>query len=111
MGDNEIYIKQGSSLIKRRLKDIIYIEALENYLTLYTNVERFTVHFTIPTIENQLPSEIFIRVHPSFIVNKRMIQAIKEDSLDLNVGGTLKNLPIDNSFRDLLRAEINMRAR
>jgi len=102
MGDNEIFIMKGSSLIKIKLKDIIYIEALENYVTLNTNLERFTIHFTLKAIENQLPSEIFIRVHPSFIVNKSMIQAIKEDSLDLKVGDTLKNLPIDNSFRDFL---------
>jgi DNA-binding LytR/AlgR family response regulator len=110
MVSNEIFIKKGPSLVKMKLEDIKYFEARENYVTLHTNDEIFTIHFTLTAIENQLPSEIFIRVHPSFIVNKSMIQAIKENSLDLNVRDTFKNLPIDNSFRDLLRAEINMLA-
>ena len=76
-GDEEIFIKKGSSLVKLKLKDIIYIEALENYVTLTTREDRFTIHFTMKAIENQLPSGVFIRVHRSFIINKSMIQAIK----------------------------------
>ena len=109
--DNEIFIKKESSLIKLKLKEIIYIEALENYVTLNTNDKKFTIHFTMKAIENQLPSEMFIRVHRSFIVNKSKIQTIKENSLDLVVGDTLKNFPIGKSFKDLLLNNINMMSR
>jgi DNA-binding LytR/AlgR family response regulator len=110
-GDNEIFIKKESSLIKLKLKDIIYIEALENYVTLATIDKKFTIHFTMKAIENHLPSEIFIRVHRSFIVNKSMIQTIQENSLDLIVGDTIKNFPVGKSFRDLLLNNINMMSR
>jgi DNA-binding LytR/AlgR family response regulator len=110
-GDEEIFIKKGSSLVKLKLKDIIYIEALENYVTLNTRDDKFTIHFTMKAIENQLPSGIFIRVHRSFIINKSMIQTIKENSLDLNVGDTLKSLPVGKSFRDTLLNDINVMAR
>ncbi len=81
------FIKKGSSLVKLKLTEIIYIEALENYVTLNTNDDKFTIHFTMKAIENQLPSGVFIRVHRSFIINKSMIQTIKENTLDLMVGG------------------------
>ncbi len=110
-GDEEIFIKKGSSLVKLKLKDIIYIEALENYVTLTTNEDRFTIHFTMKAIENQLPSGVFIRVHRSFIINKSMIQAIKESSLDLIVGDTVKSIPIGKSFRESLLDDINVMAR
>lgn len=110
-GDNEIFIKKGSSLVKLKLKDIIYIEALENHVTLNTNDERFNIHFTMKAIENQLPSGIFIRVHRSFIVNKSIIQTIKENSLDLIVGHELKNIPLGKSFRDLLLNDISIMSR
>lgn len=110
-GDEEIFIKKGSSLVKLKLRDIIYIEALENYVTLNTNSDKFTIHFTMKAIENQLPSGVFIRVHRSFIINKTMIQSIKENSLDLNVGGSLKNIPVGKSFRDSLLNDINVMAR
>lgn len=110
-GDEEIFIKKGSSLVKLKLKDIIYIEALENYVTLNTRDDRFTIHFTMKAIENQLPSGVFIRVHRSFIINKSMIQTIKENSLDLLVGDTIKSIPVGKSFRDTLLNDINVMAR
>lgn len=110
-GDEEIFIKKGSSLVKLKLSDIIFIEALENYVTLNTNDDKFTIHFTMKAIENQLPSGVFIRVHRSFIVNKSMIQTIKENSLDLKVGGSLKSIPLGKSFRDSLLSDINVMAR
>ncbi|MCX6302061.1 MAG: LytTR family DNA-binding domain-containing protein [Bacteroidia bacterium] len=110
-GDEEIFIKKGSSLVKLKLKDIIYIEALENYVTLTTNDDKFTIHFTMKAIENQLPSGIFIRVHRSYIINKSMIQTIKENSLDLIVGDSLKSIPVGKSFRDTLLNDINVMAR
>jgi DNA-binding LytR/AlgR family response regulator len=110
-GDEEIFIKKGSSLVKLKLREIIYIEALENYVTLNTKDDKFTIHFTMKAIENQLPSGVFIRVHRSFIINKSMIQTIKENSLDLNVGGSLKSIPVGKSFRDSLLNDINVMAR
>lgn len=110
-GDEEIFIKKGSSLVKLKLKDIIFIEALENYVTLTTNDDKFTIHFTMKAIENQLPSGVFIRVHRSFIINKSMIQTIKENSLDLIVGASMKSIPVGKSFRDSLLNDINVMAR
>jgi DNA-binding LytR/AlgR family response regulator len=109
--DNEIFIKYESSYIKIKLKDIIYIEAFENTITLTTYDKKFDIHFTMKDLGNQLPSEIFIRVHRSFIVNKRMIRTINEDSLDLAIGNTLKNFPVGRTFKDLLLNEINVMAK
>jgi DNA-binding LytR/AlgR family response regulator len=110
-GDEEIFIKKGSSLVKLKLREIIYIEALENYVTLNTGDDKFTIHFTMKAIESQLPSGVFIRVHRSFIINKSMIQTIYENSLDLNVGNSSKSIPVGKSFRDSLLNDINVMAR
>lgn len=110
-GDEEIFIKKGSSLVKLKLRDIIYIEALENYVTLNTADDHFTIHFTMKAIESQLPSGIFLRVHRSYIINKSMIQTIKENSLDLMIGESMKNIPVGKSFRDTLLNDINVMAR
>ena len=110
-GDKEIFIKNGSSLIKLKLNEIVFIEALENYVTLSTRDNKYTIHFTMKAIENQLPSSIFIRVHRSFIINKSMIKAIKDNTLDIIVGDTPKSIPIGKSFRDSLLSDINLMAR
>jgi DNA-binding LytR/AlgR family response regulator len=110
-GANEIFIKKGSTLVKLKIKDIIYVEALENYVTLYTKNEKFTIHFTMKALEYQLPSDTFIRVHRSFIVNISMIKTIKENSLDLNIGNELRDIPIGHSYRDTLLNRINIMSR
>jgi DNA-binding LytR/AlgR family response regulator len=111
IGDEEIFIKSGSSLVKLKLKDIIYVEALENYVTVNTKEDKYTIHFTMKAIESQLPSGIFIRVHRSFIVNKTMIQSIRENIVELNLGTSIKNIPVGKSYRDTLLNEINVMAR
>jgi DNA-binding LytR/AlgR family response regulator len=110
-GEQEIFIKKGSTLVKLKLKDIVFVEALENYVTVNTKEEKYTIHFTMKAIENQLPSSLFTRVHRSFIINKSMIQAIKENSLDLIIGDTVKSIPVGKSFRDILLNDINVMAR
>jgi DNA-binding LytR/AlgR family response regulator len=108
---NEIFIKKGPSLVKLKIKDILYVEALENYVILNTSDEKFTIHFTMKAIEYHLPSGIFIRVHRSFIVNISLIKTIKENSLDLIIGNELRNIPIGQSFRDALLNRLNIMAR
>jgi DNA-binding LytR/AlgR family response regulator len=108
---NEIFIKKGSTLVKLKIKDIIYAEALENNVTLNTKNEKFTIHFTMKAIENQLPSGIFIRVHRSFIVNISFIKVIKENSLDLMIGNEFRDIPIGLSYRDTLLNRINIMAK
>jgi DNA-binding LytR/AlgR family response regulator len=110
-GDNQIFIKKGSSLVKLKIKDIVFIEALENYITLNTTDGKYLIHFTMKGIENQLPSSLFIRIHRSFIINKSIIHAIHESSLDLTIGNTIKTLPIGKSFREILMNDINLMSR
>ena len=88
---NEIFIKKGSALVKLKIRDIIFVEALENYVTLNTKNEKFTIHFTMKALEYQLPSDTFIRVHRSFIVNISLIKTIKENSIDLIIGNELRD--------------------
>lgn len=109
--EKEIFIKKGSSLVKLKFSDIIYIEALENYVTLTTAEDKYTIHFTMKAIETQLPSGLFIRVHRSYIVNKTMIQAIRDNSLDLNTGSGERSIPVGKSFRETLLNDINVMAR
>jgi DNA-binding LytR/AlgR family response regulator len=108
---NEIFIKKGSTLVKLKIKDIIYVEAFENYVTLNTKNEKYTIHFTMKALEFQLPSNTFIRVHRSFIVNISLIKTIEENSLDLIIGTELRNIPIGHSYRDPLMNRINIMTR
>jgi DNA-binding LytR/AlgR family response regulator len=106
--DKEIFIKVDSSLVRLNMKDITYIEALENYITLNTINKKYTIHFTMKGMGNQLPPEIFIRIHRSFFVNKRLIKTINENNLQIILGANLKYIPIGKSFRDTILKNISV---
>ena len=104
----EVFIKKESTLVKLKMPDIVYIEALENYVTIVTDDKKYTILYTMKGIENQLPSELFTRIHRSFIVNKKTIRTIYENTLDLNVGNFVRNLPIGKSYRPNLMNDITI---
>ncbi len=111
IGQQEVFIKKGSSLVKLKLVEIIVVEALENYVVVHTDKEKYTIHFTMKAIEQQLPSLIFIRVHRSFIVNKSRIAMIKDNSVDISGDLDVNNIPIGKSYRENLLKEINVMMR
>lgn len=107
-GEEEIFIKKKTTLEKLKYREIVYIEALENYVTLATARDKYTIHFTMKAIEGHLPSGIFKRVHRSYIVNKMMIQSIKENSVEVAVGVGVKSIPLGKSYRSALLDDINV---
>lgn len=106
--EKEVFIRKESFLVKLKMIDIVYIEALENYITIVTGSKKFTILYTMKGIENQLPPDVFTRIHRSFIINKRMIRAINENSLDLIIGYNVRNLPIGKSYRMNLMNDITI---
>lgn len=106
--DKEIFVRKDTALLKMNVKDIAYVEALENYIILNTTDRKFTLHFTMKGIENQLPSDLFLRIHRSFIVNKQLIKTIDESSVMLDLGTNLKTIPIGKSFRSVILNDIRV---
>ena len=104
--DEEIFIKKNSTLIKLAYDDILWIEALENYVVLNTEKDKYTIHFTMKAMEKTLPKYKFLRIHRSYIVNLRKVAAIKEKILILQFSGKTQELPIGKSYRDRLLKEI-----
>jgi len=103
----EIFIKKGSTLIRMKYEDIVWVEALENYIILNTLNDKVTI-FTMKAIEKKLPSDIFIRVHRSYIVNKSRIKVIKDNSVELGFKEKNVNIPIGKSYKDQLISDINL---
>lgn len=106
--DREIFIKKNNSLIRVSYGDILWIEAMENYVIVVTSHERFTIHLTMKSIENQLPSVRFKRVHRSFIVNVGKIETIEDNVISIRNNEGRKTIPIGKSYRESLIKELNL---
>ncbi|ASB50914.1 DNA-binding response regulator [Alkalitalea saponilacus] len=99
----EIFIKNNSSLVRVKYDDILWIEALENYVVVNTFKEKFTIHFTMKSITERMPSDKFMRIHRSYIVNFNKIKAIEDSSVIIKTDtGNRK------SYRDKLLDDINL---
>jgi len=106
--NNEIFVKNNSSLVRVKYDDILWIEALENYVVLNTFKDKFTIHFTMKAISEKMPPERYVRVHRSFIVNINKIKVIEDNSVVINYEGGSKIIPIGKSYKDRLMDDINL---
>jgi DNA-binding LytR/AlgR family response regulator len=106
--DDEIFIKKNSALVRLKYEDILWVEALENYVIFNTFNEKYTIHFTMKAIEQKLPSNRFTRVHRSYIVNTSSINVIEDNSVIIKTHDGSKSIPIGKSYKDKLMGDINL---
>lgn len=97
---NEIFVKSNNKLIKINKEDINYIEALKDYVLLFTVQKKYIIHTTMKDIEAKLGPSMFIRIHRSYIVNIKKIESIEFSNLRLENKELL--LPIGGSYKDIL---------
>ncbi len=105
---DEIFIKKNSALVQLKYDDILWVEALENYVIVNSYNEKFTIHFTMKSIESQLPDSQFKRVHRSYIVNVRKINRIEDNSVFIKSNEGVKVIPIGKAYKDKFMGDINL---
>jgi two-component system, LytTR family, response regulator len=109
--EDEIFIKKNSALVRLKYDDILWVEALENYVIFSTFSEKFTIHFTMKAIEQKLPTNKFSRVHRSFIVNTSRISMIEDNVIIIKTHDGNKSIPVGKSYKDKLLRDINLIAK
>jgi DNA-binding LytR/AlgR family response regulator len=108
---DEIFIKKNSSLVRLKYDNILWVEALENYVIFNTFSDKYTIHFTMKAIEQKLPTHKFTRVHRSYIVNTSSINVIEDNSVIIKTKDGVKTIPIGKSYKDKLMGDINLIAK
>ena len=101
---NEVFVKADSKIVRLKLTDIIYIEALSDYVIINTPTRKYIIHSTMKGLEKKLPESDFIRVHRSYIVNLQKIDSIE----DLNVIVPGKTIPIGASYKNNFLGKLNL---
>jgi DNA-binding LytR/AlgR family response regulator len=90
------FIKSDNKLVKILFDDILLVEALENYVQIYTIHKKYITYLTIKSVEEYLPASAFLRVHKSFIVAAAKIDSIEGN--DICIG--LHHVPISRNLKD-----------
>lgn len=99
-----IYLKADRKNHKVLLKEIMYVESLDDYVKVHLKEVTLVTRENISSLESTLPSGSFVRIHRSFIINTQYISAISSDSIEIKG----KELPIGRAFKKSAMASLSL---
>jgi DNA-binding LytR/AlgR family response regulator len=95
-GSDFIIVKSEYKNIKIRLDEILYIEALDNYVRIFTPGKTYTSLINLKTIVTMLPGNRFVRIHKSFVV---ALSQIKVFTKEYAMVGS-RNIPVGRAYSE-----------
>jgi DNA-binding LytR/AlgR family response regulator len=105
LNEDEFIFIRDSNVVKRlSLDDILYAEAMGDYVKLHTPHRFFAVHTTLRALEQRLPASKFLRVHRSYMVAVAKIDTIQEGVLIINN----KPVPVADTYRAALNKRMKI---
>ena len=99
-----VFVKDNGVLKRIAIDDILYLEAMGDYVKVHTSQKFHVVHATLKSIEEKLPSSKFIRVHRSYIVAINKIDYIQEGTI--SIGKT--TIPVADTHKSNLNKRLNL---
>ncbi len=102
--NDSFFIKIGYDLVKIKYDDINYIKAEDNYTTIYLNNDDLLASMSLKLLAEKLPSDQFIRIHRSYLINIKRVERISHRFVYING----QEVPIGKNHYQKLQDIINM---
>lgn len=102
--DEFIFIRDSNIIRRLKIDEILYVEAMGDYVKLHTSQKFYAIHSTLKTVESRLPDSIFLRVHRSYIIAVNKIDTIEEGAIIIKG----KPLPVADAYRAALNKRIHI---
>lgn len=99
-----IFVRSNSILTKIKLDDIMYLQALGDYVNIFSGNRRNTVHCTLKSMEEKLPINKFYRLHRSYLVAIDHVDHVEENAAYVGK----HTLPIGEQFKKELLNKLNL---
>jgi len=96
ISQNHIFVKSDRRFYRILFENILFIEGLKDYIIIYTPEKKLITKITLKVIIEQLPSDIFLRINKSYIVNLNRVESF--DSYDVFIGKY--EIAIGNMYKD-----------
>lgn len=100
--DEYIFIKTDGKIFKIQFNDLLYAEASGNYTKIVTTQQVLLPTMTFSNFEEQLPHNLFLRVHRSFIINKSKISHVEGNRVFINK----TEIPIGVNYKEAFLKEL-----
>jgi len=96
--NTDLFVKVNSRMVRINFDDVLYVEALSDYVNIVTAKHKYIVYTTLKALENRLSLFAnFIRVHRSYLLNTQHIESIEDNTANLH-GGYF--VPIGKSYQE-----------
>ena len=99
-----VFVKDNGILKRISIDDILFLEAMGDYVKVHTSQKFHVVHATLKSIEEKLPTSKFVRVHRSYIVAINKIDYIQEGTI--SIGKT--SIPVADTHKSNLNKRLNL---
>ena len=99
-----VFVKDSGILKKLNVEDILYLEAMGDYVKVHTAQKFHVLHSTLKSIEEKLPPAKFIRVHRSYIVSLQKIDFIQEGVISIGKA----SIPVAETYKSALNKRLNL---
>ncbi|MDE5419646.1 LytTR family DNA-binding domain-containing protein [Labilibaculum sp. DW002] len=96
--DDYLFIKADYQVKRIDYSEILYFEGLKDYVKLYTesSIKPIVFHSTMKSLEEKLPTDRFMRIHRSYLVNLDKIKTIERDRILFGK----ERIPISKQYKD-----------
>jgi len=99
-----VFIRDNGILKRLLIEDIYFLEAMGDYVKVFTQQKFHAIHTTLKNVEEKLPPNKFLRVHRSYIVALNKIEKIEEGVIVINN----KPVPVADAYRSTLNKRLNI---
>ncbi|HTD93821.1 MAG TPA: LytTR family DNA-binding domain-containing protein [Chitinophagaceae bacterium] len=94
--DGYFFIKADNRLVKLLFSEVLFAEALQNYVVIHTKEKKYVTYLTFKSVEDYLAGAQFIRTHKSYIVAAARIDSIEGN--DIRIGQ--HHIPISRNLKE-----------
>jgi DNA-binding LytR/AlgR family response regulator len=102
IGSEYIFVRSDRRYFKVKLKDVLFIEGLKDYVIIQLEDKRIITRMSLKSIQELIPQNIFLRINRSYIINREQINSF--DNNDVFIKSY--EIAIGNSFRETFFEEL-----
>ena len=96
------FLKVDNRFEKINYDDILFAEALQNYVAIHTTEKKMLSYITFSQVEKQLPADRFIKVHKSYIVAFDKIKSVEGNIINI----AQHQIPVSRGMKDEVMQKI-----
>ncbi|QXP72165.1 response regulator transcription factor [Polaribacter sp. R2A056_3_33] len=91
-----IFVRSERKMVKINFDDILYVESLSDYIKIHTKDTVLVTRETISNLEMKLPSQQFLRIHRSYIINLNKTDSYTNEFIEIEKNA----IPISRTYKE-----------